>query len=377
MALYAVATTLFLSVVCVAATNSGATSNKIELFPDPVVARGNGFEIRRSELDDAVAGLRATLATQNQSFSDREREAVAARILDRMVTTRILTLRATEEDKNKAREAAEKFLADTKAKATSEASYRRQLRATGITPEMFEKRAHEQAIIETVIAREIKSTISVPEDHIRDFYELGVDAQAREVQVVVEKLAKTGPETVFYSDGKKKFEEITKANLARLERPEQARVNIITLYTIDRLTKQDLPPADLQAKHALADRVLARLRAGESWSDLAREYSDDMEARRNGGEYTIVRTAPALPELAELKAAIFEAPLNQIVGPITNKLGIYFLKVVERTPAGKMPYAKAAPVIRELLINQELQRRLPGYTEKLKKEYNVEINLAQ
>ncbi|MGC8989364.1 MAG: peptidylprolyl isomerase [Verrucomicrobiia bacterium] len=370
----AVATSI-LAVACSTCGLAAAKTNAVELFPDPVVAKGKGFEIRQSELDEAVANLSATLATQNQSIPDRDRNAVAARLLDRMVVSRILLQKATEEDLKKAKEAADKFIADTKGKAPSEESYRRQLRATGMTPELFEKRANEQAIVETVVARELKSTISVSEDEVRDFYEHGMDRQAREVKAVVDRLAKEGPETMFYSDGKKKLEEITRANLARLEQPEQVRANIIALYTIDRVTKQELPEPDREAKRALAERLLARLKAGESWSDLAGEYSDDLDAKRNRGEYVIVRTAPSLPELADLKAMLFELPINEIAGPITNKLGFYIVRVLERTPAGKMPYDKAAPEIREFLINQELQKRLPEYTEKLKKEYNVEINL--
>ncbi len=359
-----------------ATPNAASETNGAALFPDPVVAKGKGFEIRRSELDESVGSLRATLAAQNQGFSDHERETVAARLLDRMVINRILQLRATDEDRAKAREMAEKFVADTKAKALSEESYRRQLRATGITPELFAKRALEQAVVENVIGRELKSTITVPDEHVRDFYERGIDSQAREVQAVVDKLAKTGPDTVFYTDGKAKFEEITRTNLARLERPEQVRANIIVLYTVDRVTQANLTEADCQAKRELADRLLTRLKAGEDIGSLAREYSDDQQGRLNGGQYTILRDTQALPELADLKLKLFELPINQIAGPFTNKLGLYLVRVLERTPAGKSSYDKAAEEIRNLLIDQQLQKLLPDYTAKLKEEYGVEISFG-
>ena len=114
---------------CGLPVRGAASTDKLELFPDPVVAKGKGFEIRRSELDDAVMSLRATLATQNQSFPDREREAVAARLLDRMVATRILLDKATDEDKKKAREAADKFVNFSKNVLTSKPSWKLSLRA--------------------------------------------------------------------------------------------------------------------------------------------------------------------------------------------------------------------------------------------------------
>jgi parvulin-like peptidyl-prolyl isomerase len=346
------------------------------LFADEIVAKGKGFELRRSELDDTVAAFRATLATQNQSFPDSERGAIAQRMLDRMVLTRILLQRATTEDKTKAKETADKFVADTKARSRSEEAYRRQLRATGITPALFESRALEQATVETVINRELRSTLTVSDDQVRDFYERGLDAEAREVQAVIDKLSVKETNTVFYSDAKQKLEGIVKANLARLERREQVRAQVIVLYLVDRLTRQELTASDQQAKHAVAQKVLTRLKAGEDWSKLAREFSDDPESARTGGEYTIIRDSPSVPELAELKASLFDMPINEITGLITNRLGYYMVKVIERTAAGKMPFDKAANDIRELLLGVETQKRLPEYSARLRKEYEVEIHFA-
>jgi len=360
-----------------AADRPNSATNTVPLFPDEVVAKGKGFEIRRSEVDDAVAGFRATLASQNQSFPDSDREAVAAHILDSVVLTRILMQRATDADRKQAKELAEKLVAETRSRASSEEAYRRQLRATGITAELFAARALEQATVNTVVNRELRSTLAVSDDQVRDFYDRGVDVPAREVQAVVDQLAKTGPQTAFYTDGKHKLEEITKANLARLDRPDQVRANLIVLSTVDRLTRQDLPAPDQQAKHELAEKVLARLKAGEDWAKLARESSDDPEGQRTSGEYTIVKGAPTLPELAELKGTLFEMPVNEIRGPITNKLGFYLVRVLERTAAGKVPFDKAATDIRELLLNQEMQKRLPDYSAKLKKEYEVEVHLLR
>jgi hypothetical protein len=47
--------------------------------------------------------------------------------------------------------------------------------------------------------------------------------------------------------------------------------------------------------------------------------------------------------------------------------------MLERIAPSKVDLAKAAPDIREHLIQQELQRQMPDYFAKLKKEAAVEI----
>ena len=37
-----------------------STTSATELFPDTAVAKGKGFEIKRSQLDDAVTSIKAT-----------------------------------------------------------------------------------------------------------------------------------------------------------------------------------------------------------------------------------------------------------------------------------------------------------------------------
>jgi peptidyl-prolyl cis-trans isomerase C len=341
-----------------------------ELFPDELVAKGKGFEIRRSQLDEAVTAFKATMAAQGQPIPDSQEQLVETNILDRMIFARILLQKATAEDKAKAKEAADKFVAAEKRRAPSEESFKRRLLALGMSPELFAARALEDKLVEQVVQRELKAKITVTTEQAREFYEAGVDAPVRELQAVVDKLAKTGPETVFYADGKKKLEELKKANLARLNRPEQARISHIVIYTIDRLTTEPLAEDLKQARRERIQKLAEQLKAGEDFTKLAKEYSEDPEVGETGGEYTVAREADIAPEL---KAVFFSLPTNQVSGVITSKYGYHLAKVHERTPAGKPPFEKAEKDIKEYLLNQELQRRVPAYFAQLKQDFAVEM----
>lgn len=348
-----------------------SAANTTALFDNPVLAKGKGFEIRQLELDDAITALKATLATQNQAISPREEPELRARMLERMILTRLLVQRATATDKSKARELADKFIADTKSKAPSEESYRRQLLATGLKPEAFEQKAFEQAVVEKVLERELKSKLTVTDEQVRQFYLEGIDLQAQEVQETAQKIAAAGNQhTGIYQDATNRLAQIKQAHLARLERPEQVKAHLILLYTVDPVTRGPLAERELAAKLALATNTVQRLKAGADFATVAREVSEDPDVSRTGGEYTASARTAMAPELLE---ALFRLPLNQVSNPIATRFGLYIARVNEKIPAGKLPFEQVAPELREILLTQGVERRLPAFAEQLRKEYEVQI----
>jgi peptidyl-prolyl cis-trans isomerase D len=220
------------------------------------------------------------------------------------------------------------------------------------------------------VQRELKARITVTTEQAREFYDAGVDPQVRELQAVVDKLAKTQPQSTFYTDGRKKLEDTKKANLARLNRPEQARVCHIVIYTIDRLANEPLPEDLKKIKRERMQKIAHRLKAGEDFTKVAKECSEDPEVAETGGEYTVARDADIPPEL---KTAFFSLPTNQVSGVITTKYGCHLAKILERLPAGKPPFAKVESELKEHLLSQELQRQLPAYFIQLKQSFAVEM----
>lgn len=359
-----------LALVVLAAT-ALAADTPAPLFEDVVLVRGRGFTLRQSEVDDALSALRGTLATQGQQISREEEPVLRQRMLDRMTLSRILAQRATPEDKAEARKLADKFIADTKSKAPSEESYRRQLLATGLKPEVFEARALEQAVVERVIDRELKSKLTLPATEVQEFYDFGYDVNTRELAATIARLEAAGnQDTVFYRDATNRFQLMRRSNLARLNRPDQTRANLILIYTIDPVTRARLSEEGEKAKLRLATNTVARLKAGEDFAKVAREVSEDPDVGRTGGEYVSSSATNMSPELL---AALTRLPIGDISAPIFTRFGIYIAQVKERSPAMKYPLGDVEKEIRDLLLMQMVEKRLPAYTEQLKKEYEVVV----
>jgi len=187
---------------------------------------------------------------------------------------------------------------------------------------------------------------------------------------LVKRLEVEGKDTVFYKDGLKRLEDIKKANLARLDRPETVRARMIVWYLIETASRLELPEDEQRAKEERARKVLDRARSGEDFAALARECSEDPEVQRTGGEYVATRDVIPHPQV---RAALFGMAVDQVSDVIRTPTGLYLMKVLERQPPGKLPFDRAEPVIRQALVDQEAERRLPEYFEKLKKEYEIEV----
>lgn len=302
-----------------------------ELFPDEVVARGKDFEIKRSQLDEAFANLRASAAVRGQVIPETQREVLAARVLHELILARLLSARATEADKAKAKQNAEQYLDNLKRQQVSEELFRTRLRLNKLTYEEFARRVEAEALPAVVLDREVKAGIVISDDQVRKYYD---------------------------------------DHPARFEEPERVRVSQILLTTRDPETNRELPEETRALKRKLIDQILLRARNGEDFAKLAREFSEDPATRDRGGE---------IPPFArgrmvmEFEAVAFSLPPNQISDVITTLFGYHIIKVHERIPSRIVPFDEAAPRIREFLLAQEAQKRLPEYFEKLKAEAGVEI----
>src|SRR3954463_9431925 len=56
-----------------------------DLFGDSVVARGKGFEIKRSQLDDEVIRLKAMAAARNQNIPPEQSSALEKQVLEQLI----------------------------------------------------------------------------------------------------------------------------------------------------------------------------------------------------------------------------------------------------------------------------------------------------
>jgi peptidyl-prolyl cis-trans isomerase C len=322
-----VALLLLLIVGCVAPSRAADS-----LFADPVVAKGKGFQIRESDLQQAYVEHKAAAAAVGQPTPAVLEEKLKSQLLDKMIATKLFLSRATAQDRQDGKKMAEKLTAETKQKAGSDGAYRRRLLAVGSSPQKYEAEILEQAVVQAVIDRELKRFQSIPEADVKKFYD-------EHPELYVE--------------------------------PEKARVSQILFATRKIPTGEPLSLEQRLAKKTAAEKAAARARAGEDFTKLVQELSDDNESKTKNGEISFLKDSGAVPP--QFEAAALSLQAGQISDPVLTVFGYHVIKLIEKTPSGRMPLEKAYDRIVDYLQREAVQKKIPDFVAQLKKDAAVEI----
>ena len=313
------------------ATNVNAQAAMTALFGDPVIAKGNGFEIKRSELDGVMMGIKSTAAARGQTIPPAQLAQFEGQLLDRLIQDQLLLQKATDADRTNGVQKASLQMNVLLERFGSQAVLERQLKATGMTIAELRSKITQENTAQAVKIRELNVTVT--------------DAETKQ----------------FYDDTN---------HLADFEQPEMVHVRHILLMTMDPVTRTPLAADQQKAKQKQMDDLLKRIRGGADFAALAKQYSEDPGSKDNGGEL------PAFPRgqmVPEFEAAAFSLTNNQVSDVVTSTYGYHVIKLLDKIPAKKVDYATVAPKIKDFLTQQKTEKLAPAYLEKLRKAADVQI----
>src|ERR1039458_85782 len=228
----AMATNAPMAATATAATNSKPTDVLATLFGDPVIVKGKGFEIKQSQLDEAMDAIKARAAAAGQTIPPEE---LTRTVLNNLIGSQNVLQMATDADKAEGKKEAEQYIAQIIKQFGSQAAVEEQLKAAGKT---FDGLRTDMTQQRTVIAVLIRVLNAAPaEAEIQKFYE---------------------------------------TNSTASEVPEQVHVRHVLLLTIDPTSPTRAPLSDDQTKtkKKQIDDILKRARGGEDFAKLAKEYSE-------------------------------------------------------------------------------------------------------
>lgn len=107
--------------------------------------------------------------------------------------------------------------------------------------------------------------------------------------------------------------------------PEMVRAQHILIRSA-----QGATPAEDQAAKAKADSVLAQIRAGADFGDMARKFSDDPGSKENGGDLGFFGPGQMVPEFE--RPAFSQQP-GQVSEVAKSQFGYHIIKTLEKRPS--------------------------------------------
>ncbi len=146
-------------------------------------------------------------------------------------------------------------------------------------------------------------------------------------------------------------------------RPEQVFVREIFVNTEGKTEEEKT------ALRTKADGLLARVKAGEDFGELAKRFSDSGTAK-TGGELGLYQRGVLAPAL---EAAAFQLNRNEVTPVIPIQTGFLILQVMERYVAGQQPIEKVEVEISNALYAEKVRPALRVYLDNLREESYIDV----
>lgn len=211
-------------------------------------------------------------------------------------------------------------------------------------------------------AMKLKSEMEVTEEEARKYLEINssefmVPKKVKAFYVYADfnqlaSSAEVSPEEV---------REYYEANTPQFEIPAKAKASHILVRPDPEHPDQEAARAEARQK---AEDILRRLDAGEDFSELARQYSDDPGSSGKGGDLGWFSRGVMVKQFED---AAFGLEKGRTSGLVETPFGFHIIKVVDKKPAEVAPLDKVEPQITKILSWQKGQTRAKEVIDSLAK----------
>lgn len=286
-------------------------------FPD-VVAKVNGYELKKTQL----MGQAGAMLRQGQPATLEFFHAV----VEQMVGTRLLYEESVAHKLVPADDEVEKAYAAVRQRFQgSDEEFAKKVAESGLSVPEIKQGIRENLAIRNLVAKEVAPTVTVSDADAQKFYD---------------------------------------QNGERMNRPEQVNVSHILIGV-----KPGATPAEKAAAKKKADDLLAKLKAGGDFAELAKENSDD-GSKAQGGDLGWISKGATVPPF---DAAAFALKPGETSGVVESQFGYHIIRSKEHRAGGKAPFAEAKEQITGYLKEQALREALLKHVNDLRAKAKVEV----
>ena len=226
------------------------------------------------------------------------------------------------------------------------------------------RRRNEKVKLEFVAlpAASFRAGLEPSDDEIRRYFdahreEFRIPEKRRVKYVLIDIQSLRAKVPVSEADLRRAYEE----NLDQYSTPEQVKASHILLKTGEGAAEE--------AVRRQAEALVAKIRAGADFAELARRHSQDEATAKNGGDLGFFGRGAMVREFEE---AAFSMAAGQVSDPVKTAYGYHIIKVVEKREASTRPFAEVRAQIEDQLRWERAERQ----AERLAEEVAAEIDDA-
>ena len=133
--------------------------------------------------------------------------------------------------------------------------------------------------------------------------------------------------------------------------------------------RRDAPPEETLAAETKINGLADRIKKGESFDALAKQYSDDPNAKQTSGDLDYFSRERIMPEFAD---AAFKLKVGEVGGPVRTQFGYHLIKVTDRKPAHVATLDEARDQIATFLQDEKRRVAIAKVIQQLKDNAKIE-----
>jgi peptidyl-prolyl cis-trans isomerase C len=290
-----------------------------------VVARVNGEDVKKGEIELAVKTLEDRART---AVPPEQRDTVYRQVLDRIIGFHLLVQEAKARKVVAPPWEVDAQVDQIKKQFPNEDAFKQMLQARSVTLDQLRSDTAQTIAVNLMLKHELEPVVKVTEADTRTFFD---------------------------------------QNKARFRQDDAVHASHILI----RVPEQADVTARAKAKTQAGD-ILAQLKKGAAFADLAKKYSQDPGSAPNGGDLGFFSKGQMVPAFEQ---AAFGLKPGQTSGVVESPFGYHIIRVSEVKAGRDLGYDEVKAQIEEYLKQQAREKKSEEFVDRLRAKGKVEILL--
>ena len=267
-------------------------------------------------------------AEKKAALDDAARSRILQTVLDRLVEKKLIEQKIRELNIKVSEEEIRQAIEDVKKQNNmpSQEALVTALANQGLSFEQYRAQLQEQIEKLKLVSMEVRAKIHVSETEMREYYD---------------------------------------ANRAKYTEDESYRARHIFFKTGEKS-----PADEIKRTMTTALMVLAEAKSGKDFAELAKSYSEDPAARKDGGDLGVFKKGEMQ---AELESTILAMKPGEVSELVSTPAGFHIIKLEERFSGKLKPFEALKAEIEEAIYRKKSEERFGQWAKELRSKASIEM----
>ena len=267
-------------------------------------------------------------AEKKAALNDAARIRIRRTALDRLIEKKLTEQKIKELNIKVSEEEIRQAIDDVRKQnnIASQEALVKALAAQGLTFDQYRTQLQEQIEKLKLVSMEVRAKVHVSETEMRDYYS---------------------------------------SNMAKYTEEESFRARHI-FFKSDAKSS----PEEVQRTRTTALAVLADAKGGKDFAELAKKFSEDPAARKDGGDLGSFKKGDMQPELEKTIISLKPGEISELVA---TPIGFHIIKLEARVAGTNKPFESVKADIEEILYRKKSEERFSQWVKDLRGKATIEV----